>query len=381
MSTPQDIRARLAMPKRLEALRQSGLMDSEEEEDFNRVTRLARAHVASDICLISFVDDSRQFFKSSQGLPDAIRLARETPLTHSFCKHVVASEEALIVEDARTDPRLSGNLAIGEFNVISYLGMPIFGAEGGVLGALCAIDRRPRIWTDTDKASMQDFTHLLENVIKARIHARDALRAATSNAVLAREYNHRIKNSFAIAGGLVRTAGRSAASVDELVRDCADRFAALGRAQDLIIGEHAMTDLQQVVEVALAPFSQGRTRIAGGPPVSINPTQVTPIALLLHELATNSIKYGALRDAREIEIAWRVADSELTLLWTETTRLADGESLEGGFGTKVLEVAARQLAGSMTRSHAGGLLTVETRFPLTDPAEDTRLSGATAQPG
>ena len=364
MSTPQDILARLAMPKRLEALKQSGLLDSEEEEDFNRVTRLARAFVACEICLVSIVDDKRQFFKSSQGLPELVRAARETPLSHSFCQYVVANEQALVVEDARTDPRVANNPAVSEFNVIAYLGMPIFGPDGDVLGSLCVIDGRPRAWTESDKAALLDFTHLLENVIKARVHAREALRAAASNAVLAREYNHRIKNSFAVAAGLVRASGRAATNVGDLVRDCADRFASLGRAQDLIVGEHETIELERVVQTVLTPFAQGRNYAMAGPTVLLNSTQVTPLALLLHELATNSVKYGALKDGGDVTVRWLFDGSQVTLLWTEATDLVEGARLEGGFGTRVLEVAARQLAGTMRRGHAGGALTVETLFPL-----------------
>ncbi|HMN71339.1 MAG TPA: GAF domain-containing protein [Rhodoblastus sp.] len=285
MPTAQDIRARLAMPKRLEALKQSGLMDSEEEEDFNRVTRLARALLGCDICLVSFVDDRRQFFKSSQGLPDATRAARQTPLSHSFCQYVVASEQPLIVEDARADPRVADNPAVRDLNVISYLGMPILGPEGDALGSFCAIDGRPRAWSDADQAAMRDFAHLLENVVKVRLHARDAIRAATSNAVLAREYNHRIKNSLAVSAGLVRAAGRSADSVESLVRDCADRFASLGRAQDLIIGEHETTDLGHVVAAVLKPFAYGGECRIDGARVAPAAAESTPPPPLLHQLA------------------------------------------------------------------------------------------------
>lgn len=375
MSTPEDIHARLSMPKRLMALQQTGLMDSDEEEDFNRVARLAQAMVGCDMCLVSFLDADRQFFKASQGLPEEIRIARQTPLSHSFCKHVVASEAPFVVENAPDDARVAGNRAIEDLDVIAYLGMPIHGAEGGVLGSLCAIDRRPRAWSPGDQAVLRDFAHLLENVVSSRAYAREALRAANSSAVLAREYNHRIKNSFAVSAGLVRAAGRNAGSVEELVRDCTNRFASLGRAQDLIMGEHERTDLAHVVEVVLTPFgfspvegspnADGHGRwLATGPDIALTSAQITPLALLLHELATNSVKYGALRNDAAIELRWDASATEATLLWRETTQLSDSLSVDGGFGTKVLEVAARQLAGRMTRTSAQGSLTVETVFPL-----------------
>lgn len=364
MSTPEDILARLAMPKRLQALKQSGLMDTEEEEDFNRVTRLAQASLSSDVCLISLVDGHRQFFKSARGLPDALVAARETPLSHSICQHVVANGTPLVVEDARYDARVADNPAVRDLNVISYLGMPIFGPEGDALGSLCVINGAPRHWTDDETATLQDFARLLENVIKTRIYARDALRAATSNAVLAREYNHRIKNSYAVSAGLVRAAGRSATSVDALVRDCADRFVSLGRAQDLVIGDHETSDLRRVVEAVLSPFVHAGTCRIDGPQTTLSPAQVTPLALLLHELATNSVKYGALRDNRQVEARWRIAAPDLTLTWEESVSLSEGQSIEGGFGAKVLEIAARQLAGRISRRHTAGVMIVETVFPV-----------------
>lgn len=363
MSTPEDILARLAMPKRLAALQHSGLMDSEQDEDFDRVTRLAQALLRSEFCMVSFVDEKRQFFKASLGLPQSVFEARQTPLSHSFCQYVVAHEQALVVEDARKDARVADNLAVSDLNVIAYLGAPIFGPQGDALGALCAIETRPRAWSPEDVATLKDFARLLENVINVRTYARDALRAATSNAVLAREYNHRIKNSFAVSAGLVRAAGRGVDSVDDLVRDCANRFASLGRAQDLIIGEHETTDMESVVETVLTPFSYDGNCHVDGPAVTLTPAQVTPLALLLHELATNSVKYGALKDGGRIEATWRDDSRNVTFSWREQTQLASGLSREGGVGAKVLEVAARQLDGRIDRAYADGVLTIETTFP------------------
>ena len=370
MSTPEDILARLAMPKRLEALRQSGLMDSAQEEDFNRVTRLVQAQIACEVCLVTLVDDNRQFFKAAIGLPEPVRSERQTPLSHSLCQYVVANETPLVVEDARSDTRVADNLAVKDLNVVAYLGMPIHGPDGEVLGSLCVIDRRPRAWTESEQAQLRDFSHLLENVINARAYARDALRAANSNAVLAREYNHRIKNSFAVSAGLVRAAGRNAQTVEELVRDCTNRFASLGRAQDLIMGERDRTDLRHVVEAVLTPFTFGANFRPTGSEIGLTAAQITPLALLLHELATNSVKYGALRDGCDVEVRWEEAAPEVKLIWREMTILSEGQSLEGGFGTRVLEVAARQLGGQMTRTHEHGLMTVATMFPLGNARED-----------
>ena len=78
---------------RLAALRATGLLDSDPERVFDRFTRLAATSLRASVALISLVDDHRQFFKSAVGLPERIASRRETPLTHSFCQHVVTTKE------------------------------------------------------------------------------------------------------------------------------------------------------------------------------------------------------------------------------------------------------------------------------------------------
>jgi PAS domain S-box-containing protein len=144
-------------PQRLAALCASRLLDSPAEPAFDRITQLAAKLLAVPVALISLVDEDRQFFKSCVGLPEPWNAQRETPLTHSFCKLVVNTGEPLVIEDARTDPRVVGNLAIRDLNVIAYLGAPLITTEGHVLGALCAIDGVPRQWTADQQRTMTDL--------------------------------------------------------------------------------------------------------------------------------------------------------------------------------------------------------------------------------
>ncbi len=137
-------------PNRLATLRELNLLDSPAEQAFDRLTRLASLVTDSPVSLVSLVDIDRQFFKSLFGLPEPIATVRETPLSHSFCKHVVASGEPLIIADAREDVDLKDNLAIPDLNVIAYLGMPLITSEGVGLGSFCVIDSKPRTWTERE---------------------------------------------------------------------------------------------------------------------------------------------------------------------------------------------------------------------------------------
>ncbi len=142
-------------PMRLEALRETGLLDSLPEESFDRYTRLAKILLGAEVSLVSLVDESRQFFKSQAGMPEGS--ATETPLSHSFCKHVVEDGQPFMVDDARHDPRVEANPAVEEYGVASYLGMPLRTRDGMVLGSLCVFETRPRKWSEEDQGRLSDL--------------------------------------------------------------------------------------------------------------------------------------------------------------------------------------------------------------------------------
>ena len=151
------LRTALRDETRLAALWRVGLLDTAPEEVFDRLTRLARRLLGAPVALVSLVDADRQFFKSALGLPEPWATKRETPLSHSFCQHVVATGAPLRVEDAREHPLVCDNLAVPELGVVAYLGMPLATADGQVLGSLCAIDTEPRSWTAEDAAALRDL--------------------------------------------------------------------------------------------------------------------------------------------------------------------------------------------------------------------------------
>ena len=135
---------------RLAALRRTALLDTPPEEAFDRLTRLATQVLRVPVALVSLVDGDRQFFKSGVGLHEPLASLRQTPLSHSFCKHTVASGEPLVVSDAREDRLVKDNPAVSELGVIAYAGIPLTTTEGFTLGTFCVVDDRPRAWTEED---------------------------------------------------------------------------------------------------------------------------------------------------------------------------------------------------------------------------------------
>ena len=137
---------RILDPERLATLQGTSLLDTPPEEAFDRLTCLATTLLRVPVALVSLVDGDRQFFKSSVGLPEPLASLRQTPLTHSFCKHVVASGEPLIVSDIR-DSNFKDNPSVFGIGEMAYTGIPLTTTEGHALGSFCVADARPRNWT------------------------------------------------------------------------------------------------------------------------------------------------------------------------------------------------------------------------------------------
>jgi signal transduction histidine kinase len=158
----------LAAPARLAALRASGLLDSPPEVAFDRLTRVASRLANAPIAVVSLVDANRQFFMSEVGVGEPWKSARGTPLTHSFCQHVVATAKPLIITDARAHPLVHDNLAIAELGVVAYAGMPLQTATGETLGSFCAIDTVARTWTEAELEALQVLAQAAMREIELR---------------------------------------------------------------------------------------------------------------------------------------------------------------------------------------------------------------------
>lgn len=147
-----------------------GLVDTPPEESFDKFTRLVRTAVGVPVALVSFVEEDRdrQFFKSQIGLSGQWAEDRQTPLSHSFCQYVKRDNKALIIENAPEDSRVCDNLAIPDLGVRAYLGVPIHDPGGMALGALCAIDSKPRTWERLEIDFMVDLASCVNDQIKLR---------------------------------------------------------------------------------------------------------------------------------------------------------------------------------------------------------------------
>lgn len=202
--------------------------------------------------------------------------------------------------------------------------------------------------------------------------------AANREKLLSREMQHRIKNVFSVVAGLIHIAEREATrsgapnTVTQILRD---KLEALSRASDaafldVAIGDSdaGQTDLEAIVRSVLRPY--GDRCLIGGQKTSISRKVITTFALFLHELGTNSVKYGALStDSGGVTIRWKVDGDMLDLAWIET---GGPEILTSpqrqGFGSAMVDRIVQSVGGHVNRTWRTEGLVVDLHLP--NPAQE-----------
>ncbi len=150
---------------RLQELNRLSVMDTQEEQAYDDITRLAAEMSGAPMALISLVDGSRQWFKARVGLQ-----ARETPREHGFCAEAIQTPgQMLIVRDALADPRFAANpLVTGEPRIRFYAGAPLVSSTGHVLGTVCVIDTQPRDLTEDQLERLRFLSQQVVSMLEAR---------------------------------------------------------------------------------------------------------------------------------------------------------------------------------------------------------------------
>jgi len=182
--------------------------------------------------------------------------------------------------------------------------------------------------------------------------------AEEGHELLAGEMSHRVKNLLAIATGLTAITSRSAKTTAEMAQELTHRLTALGRAHDLVRplpgqeGKAAL--LGDLITVLLAPYDDmaafsGRVRVSV-PRMGVGEQAATTLALVVHELATNSLKYGALSSPDgTLDISCAPHDTEVVVVWTERGGPPVAAPTGEGYGSKLLNRGMTvQLGGSIT---------------------------------
>jgi len=195
--------------------------------------------------------------------------------------------------------------------------------------------------------------------------------------LLTRELNHRVKNLFAIASGMVSMTARTARTPKDMADALRGRLGALSRAHELVrpaltaANQHVQgTTLDKLASAILAPYTQigpGERLVLEGPPVALGSQTTTSLALVLHELATNAAKYGCLSSADgQLAIRWTIDGDVVDLTWTESGGPAvPEEPRDEGFGSQLARKSITgQLGGALVHDWQVGGLVVRMSLPV-----------------
>jgi two-component sensor histidine kinase len=349
---------------RLAALASYDILDTPREQDFDDVAELASEICGTPIAVVNLIGEGRQFFKAEVGLG-----VRETPLDSSFCAKAILEEEFLVIPDATKDPRFHGNpLVTGEPGLRFYAGALLKTEDGQAIGTVCVLDFTPRNLSGVQERSLRVLARQVMKQLELRRALRDRDRAQAQQKVLNQELSHRLKNTLAMVQAI---ASQTLKGVSE--RDAVDAFErrifALSKAHDVLLQENwAAAPIRNVIDLVLPLHGDPGKIEVDGPELQLGAKSTLSLSLILHELATNAIKYGALsNEAGRVALTWRVeangAGKELVLSWHEM----DGPHVEQpshkGFGSRLIRMGLAGTGGTELRYLASGLR-AEFKAPL-----------------
>lgn len=208
----------------------------------------------------------------------------------------------------------------------------------------------------------------------------DALKdAARHKDIMLREINHRIKNLFSLTGGLISVSARAAKSVGELESDLRARLHALAVAHELTLPDPSTdsqgetgTSVRSLLEALTAPHQHGEGALIeiSGADAPLKGNALTSLALLLYELVTNAVKYGALSSSEgRLSIELATIEDRLHLNWTESGAPCREQGAEReGFGSTLERAALRGIDGELTKEWRPGGLSLRLQMPLSSLA-------------
>lgn len=188
--------------------------------------------------------------------------------------------------------------------------------------------------------------------------------------LVANELEHRIRNLFALVNGLVALSLREDAGSAPFATRLRQRLSSLHRAHEFIRGEAPIHDgarsIQALARAILAPYDDGGRIVVEGDDARLKDQLVTPLALIFHELATNSAKYGALAcENGSLAVRFQHGGGRIRLEWVERGGAPPpAGTADGGFGSKLLALTIeRQLRGSFCRTYTSAGLLFEMIIP------------------
>jgi PAS domain S-box-containing protein len=197
----------------------------------------------------------------------------------------------------------------------------------------------------------------------------DVVRARQQQDLLASEVDHRAKNILSVVQALVRQAKAGATSIDEYAESIGTRIRAIARTHDLLRERNWQgAYIRELVRDEIGPYSAmdtGTSVVVDGPNIMLTARASAALGLVLHELVTNAVKYGALSPTQgSVSVRWENAGPHVALFWRECLDQPSAEPLNKGFGSRLIEkLIGFQLGGSTAWTFDEAGVSCEIRIP------------------
>ena len=375
---------------RLEALTSYGILDTEPEKEFDDIAKIASRICGTPIAVVNLVGDRVQFFKAEVGLG-----VRSTPFDSSFCAKAILEDEFLMIPDAAKDYRFDCNpLVVGDPHIRFYAGAILKTPEGHPIGTVCVLGYEPLVLDELQ----QDTLRLLAKQVMVQLELRKSLREKSSEAeaqrllserrraeaealatadaerkILNQELAHRMKNTLAT---VMAIASQTLKDVSEknAVAAFTGRIQALSQAHDVLLRENwSSAEIMDVMLSVLTLHCDENRRDLEGPTVTLGPKAGLSLSLVLHELATNAIKYGGLsNEIGRISVKWSVIDvggvPNLSMTWSETGGPPVTEPTRRGFGSRLIRMGIAG-TGQVETSYLSSGFTATFQAPMSKVRE------------
>lgn len=157
--------------QRIKNLLDLEILDTPPDPQFDSIVKMAQRLFDVPIAVVSLVDSDRQWFKAKIGL-DACETHRDV----AFCAHAILKNDVMVVEDATQDPRFCDNpLVTGELGIRFYAGAPLILEDCIRIGTICLIDKKPRKFSEEDKAILQDMAMQIIELVKLHAIAKSTI--------------------------------------------------------------------------------------------------------------------------------------------------------------------------------------------------------------
>lgn len=345
-------------PVRLDAVRDSGLLDTPAEEVFDALTRLAARLLDVPVSFVSVVDAGRDFYKSQTGLPDAIAADRQLD-GRTLCHYTLNSDQPLVIDDTFSHPVWKSVPTVETMGIRAYAGVPLK-LDGQRIGSFCVVDMQPRAWTPDEVETLQQIALSAGRELSLRA----ALKTAQAEAISAQAQARAKEELIAVVAHDLRTplqllylntvllqrvadarhqaiASRMASAIDSM-KEMADNLISSSitgtpgaRRRDfsgLLLAGEAVEMMRPIAERAGISLVLGDTADAT---VSVDYAQVLRI---LGNLIGNAIKYSQAGSV--VTVHTRAAPGQLLLtvldqgkgMTAEEQALAFDRGWQGGAG-------------------------------------------------